>query len=592
MARAGGGETSMAEPIQENRLPVTLAERFDRYKVEVQQIVARGIEHPRYELKRSATISRENLADRLDFVKLIQGLANAHIKEERFIVIGADQRERKFYQTDNSGEFDPASLSQVISKYLYPQPRLEVFNNIRADGGESYVLIVFNPDQPRPIVTLAEGKSDKRIHFGLGDIWIKKDTSLQLATRADLDEMYEEYIKRRVDEEAETRARRRFDHFRETFGPALTTQPTISVPGAELMIGAKGRLVKFAEATISSGNATNFKMFLEMVREPLIEKWDSLELDASGRQLDIAMWTAKREGIYRDEFVPALDSIVELGLLVTKYDASTEWLTFIVNGLIEAFEACRNLDRTKARFIGLVPHNVPFARPAYDVYVGIRALATYAAMRQRFQFLKGIFLKYVRFLTPEDASPVYVPIVFWPFSGVAGLPDMRDGRNATLWNEHIHSAWGQYFGSFEKFLAAASQLEFILEFNSYIFEGVKVPEVKNFHRSLENKSFAYLPDFWANRLDPVVPIAEHFYDTLVASSDFPAELSIEKRASDLIFKGTDVQDRLLFLGGFLVHLKSWQAQMMMQQNRFPFMFSWEGRLKVVADRYLDVNKTP
>jgi hypothetical protein len=581
----------MAEPIQENRLPVTLAERFDRYKVEVQQIVARGIEHPRYELKRSATISRENLADRLDFIKLIQGLANAHIIDERFIVIGADQREGRFYQTDNSGEFDPATLSQVISKYLYPQPRFEVFNNIRADGGESYVLIVFNPDQPRPIVTVAEGKSDKRIHFGLGDIWIKKDTSLQLATRADLDEMYEGYIKRRVDEEAETRARRRFEHFRETFGPELATQSTLSVPGAELMIGAKGRLVKFAETAISSGNATNFKMFLEMVRERIFEKWDSLEVDASGRQLDAGMWTAKRDEIYRDEFIPALDSAVELGLLITKYDASTEWLNLIVSGLIEAFEACRNLDEPRARFIALSPGNVPFARPAYDVYVGIRTLATYAVMRERFRFLKEILHKNVRFLTLEGTSQIYVPIVFWPFSGVAGLPDMRDGRNVSLWNEHIHGAWGQYFGSFDKFLAAASRLEFILEFNSYLFEGVQVPEVKQFRQTLGNKYFAYLPDFWANRLDPVVSIAEHFYDTLVASSDFPAELSIEKRASDLIFRGKDEQERLLFLGGFLVHLKSWQAQMMMQQNRFPFMFSWDGRLKSIADKYMQVNKT-
>jgi hypothetical protein len=91
-------------------------------------------------------------------------------------------------------------------------------------------------------------------------------------------------------------------------------------------------------------------------------------------------------------------------------------------------------------------------------------------------------------------------------------------------------------------------------------------------------------------LDPVVPIAEQFYDTLVAGSDFPDELLIEKRAGDLIFKGKDAQERLLFLSGFLAHLKSSQAQMMMQQRRFPFMFSWEGRLKVIVDKYEQVTK--
>src|SRR5208282_5760444 len=107
---------SLPDPSQNNGPPGTLSERFDRYRREIQEIVARGIEHARYELKRSATISRENLADRLDFVKLIQGVANAHITEERFIVIGADQKERKFFIVENPNEFDPANLSQIVGK--------------------------------------------------------------------------------------------------------------------------------------------------------------------------------------------------------------------------------------------------------------------------------------------------------------------------------------------------------------------------------------------------------------------------------------------------------------------------------------------
>src|SRR5438874_3744294 len=188
----------MAKSGQENRSSTPLSERFDGYRAEIQKIVERGIEHPKYELKRALTVAKENLADRLDFIKLIQGVANAHIAEERFIVIGADQKERKFYNVTNVQEFDQADLSQIITKYLDPVPRLEVFNNIQADGGESYVLIVLNANQPRPIVAITEGKSEKKIHFSVGNIWIKKDTSLQPATRADIDQMYEGYIKQRV----------------------------------------------------------------------------------------------------------------------------------------------------------------------------------------------------------------------------------------------------------------------------------------------------------------------------------------------------------------------------------------------------------
>jgi hypothetical protein len=573
----------MAESGQENRSSIALAERFDRYRVAVQQVVERGIEHPSYELKRAVTISKDNLADRLDFVKLIQGLANAHIAEERFIVIGADQKECKFYSVANVNEFDPATLSQIIAKYLDPPPQLEVFNNIRADGGESYVLIVVGPDQPRPIIAISDGKSDKRVHFNAGNIWIKKDTSLQFATRTDLDQMYETYIKRRVDEEAETRARRRFEHFREQFGSALVLPTTtVSMPSSDLIVGDKGRFTKFVEATISSGNSTNFKMFVEMTRERLIEKWNSLEPLGA---LDIEAWNTKRAEIYQDEFVPALDSVADLALQIIKYDASSEWFGLVVKELKEAFEVCRDVDRQTASLIAAKAGTPSFARPAYDVYVALRTLATYAVMRERFHFLKEILPHYARFVTPDGLSNVFVPLLFWPFSGVSGLPDMRQGgRNQSFWDAHVHSAWGQFFGSEDKFLSAASQLEFILEFNSYIFEGVNIPQVKKLQESLGNIYFAYLPDFWTRRLDPILPMAERFYDAFNRSDDFPQEFAVEKKAMDLIFKGKAVQERLLFQGCFLAHLRSWQAKVMMEQNRFPFMFEWQGRLKAIVDR--------
>jgi len=573
----------MAESSQEDRSPITLVERFDRYRVAVQEVVERGIEHPTYELKRAVTISKDDLADRLDFIKLIQGLANAHIAEERFIVIGADQKERKFYNVANVDEFDPAKLSLVVAKYLDPAPRLEVFNNIRANGGESYVLIVVSPDQPRPVVAITDGKSDKKIHFGVGNIWIKKDTSLQVATRADLDQMYEMYIKQRVDEEAETRARRRFEHFREQFGSSLVLAPaTASVPSSDLIVGNRGRLTKFAEATISAGNSTNFKMFIEMTRERLIDKWNPIE---SLGTLDVETWNKKRAEIYQDEFIPALDSMVDLGLQVVKYDASSEWFGIVINQLREAFEALRRVDRQTANIVAAKPGIPSFARPAYDVYVAIRALATHAVMRERFRFLKEILPHYTPFVTPDGWSQVSVPLLFWPFSGVTGLPDMRQGgRNKSFWDAHIHGAWGQFFVSEDKFLSAAAQLEFILEFNSYIFEGVRIPEIQEFRETLGNIYFAYLPDFWTSRLDPMLPMAERFYDILTRTDEFPLEFAIEKKAADLIFKEKTVQERLLFLGCFLAHLRSWQAREMMQLNRFPFMFEWQGRLKAIVDR--------
>lgn len=192
-------------------------------------------------------------------------------------------------------------------------------------------------------------------------------------------------------------------------------------------------------------------------------------------------------------------------------------------------------------------------------------------MRERFHFLKEILPHYVRFITPDGWSQVSVPLLFWPFSGVAGLPDMRQGgRNKSFWDARVHGVWGQFFGSEDKFLSSASQLEFVLEFNSYIFEGVKIPEVQKLWESFGNIYFACLPDFWTRPLDAVLPMAERFYDILGQSDKFPPAFAIETRAMDSIFKSKGAQERLLFLGCFLAHLISWQAKVMMEQNRFPF----------------------
>ena len=155
-------------------------------------------------------------------------------------------------------------------------------------------------------------------------------------------------------------------HLREEFGSSLALPPaTVSVPSSDLTVGDRGRLIKFAEATISGGYSTNFKMFIEMARERLIEKWNSIE---SLGTLDVEAWNKKRAEVYQDEFVPALDSMVDLGMQVVKYDASSEWFGIVVNQLREAFEVCRGVDRQTANIVTAKPPIPSFARPACDVY--------------------------------------------------------------------------------------------------------------------------------------------------------------------------------------------------------------------------------
>jgi len=145
-----------------------------------------------------------------------------------------------------------------------------------------------------------------------------------------------------------------------------------------------------------------------------------------------------------------------LGLQIIKYKASDEWLGLVVDELIETFETCRRLDRLRSGIMAGGAEAVHFAAPAYEVYIGVRTLATYAIMRKRYHFLEKILPRFVRGFTLDNLSPVYIPLTFWPFSGTLGLPDVREGRNLTLWNARIHSAWPRYFGTIERFLAAAA----------------------------------------------------------------------------------------------------------------------------------------
>lgn len=172
----------------------SLSERVEEYRREVQRLVQQGIEHPKYEFKRECSIAKENLRARLDFVKLVQGLANADSRGEHFIVIGADQRAREFFPVSNLRDFDPAKVSEVLGKYLDPIPHIEVFNALQTDNGYPFVLVVLAATQPRPVSAKADVfDNDGKPLVHEGDIWIKRDTKLHRARSEDWQKILEEW---------------------------------------------------------------------------------------------------------------------------------------------------------------------------------------------------------------------------------------------------------------------------------------------------------------------------------------------------------------------------------------------------------------
>ncbi|HEY1468725.1 MAG TPA: hypothetical protein VGF61_06755 [Candidatus Acidoferrum sp.] len=230
--------------------------------------------------KRATSLAREELVDRLDFLNLRQGVPNAEVLAEHFIVIGADRKVRAFYPLENASDFDPARVTPVLAKYFDPLPQVEIFNNLQTDEGHFIVVLILNAVQPRPIMVKGQ-RSDGKIRLQVGDIWIKTGTALQLATRDDLDAMY----RQRMEEEAEDRAWKRFKHFTDlSSAPSSLARVQTRMPVRELLVGPTADFRKFAQELIAANDRARFLMLIELIRETLAEGWDKHEVRQSKKE--------------------------------------------------------------------------------------------------------------------------------------------------------------------------------------------------------------------------------------------------------------------------------------------------------------------
>ena len=295
------------EPNDRQGTPPALSERLQKCLVEIQTLVRQGVEHPRFEFKRTASIAREDLEDRLDFIKFLQGVANSETSEERYVVIGADSNEKQFYAVENAAEFDLARVLPVLAKYLDPVPNIEVFNNLQMEDGKPLVVFIFDAVQPRPIMVKTEGKkADGKTRLQVGDIWIKKGTALQLISRADLDLMY----RQRMEEEAEDRARKRFKHFAEISGSSQFSGPIPTrLPVRELLVGPSPDFRRFVEELLAANDQARFSMLIELIRESLVEGWIKHNIRQPFPQ-DLQEYATTLSDFFRDEFLPSTQALV------------------------------------------------------------------------------------------------------------------------------------------------------------------------------------------------------------------------------------------------------------------------------------------
>ena len=560
--------------------PERISERISNHLREIHYLVNQGGEQSQYEFKQSVSLAKENTESRLAFVKLCQAMANANDGSESCIVIGANPKEKKFVPVSNTDEFDAANLSKILSSYLQPVPNFQVFT-VQNESGAPFVIIEFSALQPRPIVAVREGQAG-RARLELGDIWIKKNTDTVKALRPDIDAM----VSFRIEEEAEDRARKRLKHLVELGSASPQVGTTKSrVPTFALLVGPKNELQQFAKELIADGDFRRFRMVLELARETLVQGWDRTGIRGQGLPDDLASFTTALRDFYSNEFLPSLEALTELGLLAVKHDIEVSWLSPVIDLLLDAFESAKGLQALKSGRVIADDNPLRWWRPSFDIYVGIRTIAIYVILRKRLEFLGAIIHRMVTIISIDDLATTKMPILFWPFRAVK-IQEFDDGRAEFFWQDRVGASWGKYFGSAAQFLRSSAQLEFLLEFNSYIGnnwpEDVKLKSWLNQHLD-KDISFYYTPDLYKKDLADTMQIAELLYDILARPEHFPPHLAVDATLMDVAFYGKQPFARLAIYGGFLVHLLGWQAEYRRQvYHHWGFHWAWPGRLGELA----------
>ena len=204
----------------------------------------------------------------------------------------------------------------------------------------------------------------------------------------------------------------------------------------ELLLGARPRLARFAEAMIANGQQDRFGMLLEMARDTLVARWETMRSKALSSHAPDSL-TSELLNFYETEFLPVLISVIDLGLVTIKYDSNPMLLEAVLDLLVESFATTSAFNL--ADFIRTYGgQQLLFSRPAYEIYLGGRVLATYAVLRKRYKFLPATFTRLVKSFTMDRYSIGYKePFLFWPFNGSLNLPDMRSGRASEYWEQRI-----------------------------------------------------------------------------------------------------------------------------------------------------------
>jgi hypothetical protein len=344
---------------------------------------------------------------------------------------------------------------------------VQIYNNFKTDDGKSFVLIVFPPNQMRPILINKDSEfSGERIRKG--DIWIKDGTGMNLATRRQIDRMYEE----RLEQEAETRARQRFAHLRDELELRVRSTATSPLPDKSLLLTPRAELSAYIAEALSDSNAFRLNMLIEVLRDILVVDWATRHRQVTG---DMTKNHDDFEAYLNNEIEPALLALTEIALITIKSSLDRRAIDLVASVFEEHFNLVSKLSDE-----GLNTQMSAINRKAWQtlmqIYFSVRCISIYALSRQRTEYLRAIQDIVVHTYVPTGNYGRYLrPLQLFPFhfgNLIEELPASNNGLIQSSWELGVRGRFGSYFQGYDGFLEAGIMHEAILELNSFLGHGM------------------------------------------------------------------------------------------------------------------------
>lgn len=561
----------------------SVVERIDRVRETIERIIGAVGEHPECELK--IEWLRNTPYHKAEAVKDIQAIANSSIApgSEKYIVIGVDEQTRS-YTGCNHDDYDEAALRQLLASNLDRVPEFELLK-LHASGGAPIIVIRIPHQEGRPFIakgTIADPSG--RIFLQAGDIYHKpggpqtSGTGKQRVTTRDaLIAMFD------LDAVAEASATERINQMLPTI--RLEERTRLGGSGViPVLTATDDEFEAYVEQSLISSNELVFNIMLEKLSDKTIAIWE--------RRTESAGQTTPDEILrLKEEFLPAMRRLTQLGLLLVKFSAPVDLFSKIADQLFEVLRVSNLLRRVtpssqrEEHPASLAEHDT-YSVPALEALISSYLLAGYSLKKTaNVEYFSSIFPRVASFGDSLDSERSRL-FLFWPYFWEGGP---RVDMDLLVVQRYGGDNWiKRIVGESEEISRIMRRADCLLEWHSFLSFPEQRRRPAGSTETVEYLTTKYpagalrhFPFFIRERLSEVSAalqlIAENFIN---GQNNF---FSLDEGLTTVL-RTIDRSRREVMFGNYLVYSAGEQAERMSQSGRFAYSVYWPERLQNLVEK--------